>query len=163
MSREELTNPCQQVIDLFREELGYLFTEYGFQLIHQRDAKLGERCLFVLESPACRLRIISEFGGVGLEVGAVDATTGWASAPAGKWEWFGVDSVIEFIEGRKPTLDEISEQGKALNSMSTQQQLQDLAKRLRPIAGEVFGLFRKDSPPECRRAFEEYLASPPSP
>ncbi len=158
MSSVGLTNLCQEVIDQVKEELDFLFTEYGFRLVHQQDAKLGERCLFVFESPECRLRVISEFGAVGVEIGTLDAATGWASAPAGQWEWFGVDSVIEFIEGRKRTLAEIREQGKALRSISTQKRLQDLAKRLRPVAGDVFGLFRKDSPPERRRAFEAHLS-----
>jgi hypothetical protein len=158
MSSVELTDLCQEVIDQVNNELGSLLKEYGFQLIHQEDAKLGERCLFVLESPDCRLRVLSEFGGVGLEIGTLDASTGWASAPAGQWEWFGVASVIEFIHGRKPTLAEISQMGKALNSMSTEEQLQDLAGRLRPVAGEVFGLLRMDAPPERRRAFEAFLS-----
>ncbi len=147
-----------EVIDQVGEELGFLFTEYGFQLFHQQDAKLGERCLFVFESPECRLRVISEFGGVGVEIGSLDAPTGWASAPAGKSEWFGVDSVIEFIGGRTRTLAEIGQQGKAYRSMSTQERLKDLAKRFRPVAGDVFDLFRKDSPPERRRAFEAHLS-----
>ncbi len=159
MSSEALTKPCQETLDQVRVELGFLFKDYGFRLIHQRDAKLGERCLFVFESPACRLRVISEFGGVGLEIGSVDAPTDWASAPVGKREWFGVDSVLEFTEGRRPTLDEISEQGQALRSMTTEEQLRDLANRLRPMAKEVFGLFRKDSPPERRRAFEAFISA----
>ena len=158
MSSVELTKLCQEVIDQVKEELSFLFTEHGFQLVHQRDAKLGERCLFVFESSECRLRVISEFGGVGLEIGTLEAATGWASAPAGKWEWFGVDSVIDFIQGRRPTIAEISERGKASQSMSTQEQLQDLAGRLRPTAGEVFDLFRKDAPPERRRALATFLS-----
>jgi len=158
VSTQELTPGCRAVLDQVARILDFLFTEYAFQLVHQRDAKLGERCLFVLESPDCRLRVISEFGGVGLEIGTLEATTGWASAPDGKWEWFGMDSVIDFIQSRRPTMAEISERGKALQSMPTQEQLQDLAGRLRPTAGDVFGLFREDAPPERRRALATFLS-----
>jgi len=69
-----------------------------------------------------------------------------------------VDSVIEFIQGPRPTLDEIHEHGERLWAMSAQELLEDLAERLRPIAREVFGLFRNDAPPERRLALATFLS-----
>jgi hypothetical protein len=164
MSTQELTPGCRSVLDQVARILDFLFIDYGFQLIHQRDAKLGERCLFVFESPECRLRVISEFGGVGLEIGTLEATTGWASAPAGKWEWFGMDSVLEFVRGVRPTLEEIRESGKAILKMSSEDRMLDLANRLRPVAQEVFDIFRADSPPSCvAPSRPSSLDSPPTP
>ena len=158
MARLELTELCQDATDQVNEKMSFLFDEYDFELIYQEDAKLGERCLFVLESPACRLRVTSEFGRVGLDIGTLDAPTGWQDAPDGKWEWFGIDSVIEFVGGRRPTLDELRQDGERVWAMTPAERLEELATRLRPIAVDVFALFRRDAAPERRQAFEAFLS-----
>jgi hypothetical protein len=62
MPGDQSSDACQNLIELIQRKLEFLFVDYGFKTIHRADSKLGERCLFVLESKDCRLRVVSEFG-----------------------------------------------------------------------------------------------------
>lgn len=158
MDESKLTEGCQEVLDLVKTRLAFLFTDYGFSMIRQEDAKLGERCLFVLKSDDCQIKVISEFGAVGVEIGPATISAGWSSSMQGKTVWFGIYSVIEFVEGRKLSFEEIREHGRKLWSMTNDEMLADLARRLAPVAREVFALFREQVAPERRRAFEEFIS-----
>lgn len=157
MSRQVLSQGFVEFRDLITQHFRDLIDNYGFKIIHEEDVS-GEHGLIVLESADCRLRFIYDRGAVEPDIGSLDARIGWTHGPAGADDWFDVYTVTEFVEGRKPSAEEISTHGRALFSMSTDERIADLASSLRPVAEHVFRLFRKDTPPEKQRELLAYYS-----
>ena len=156
MTKENTSPACEELAALIDRSLRFLSDDYGFEPVYQEGG--SARCVFVMESKDCRLRFVYEFGAVGMDIGSLDAAPGWSDAPRGIRQWFGMDAVLEFVRGVKPTLEEIRESGNAISKMSSEDRMLDLANRLRPVARAVFDIFRADTPPELRRAFEAFVS-----
>lgn len=160
MTEGELSRGCAEVLDLIQRSFDFLFEEYGFRLIHASDASYGPRCLVVAESKDCRVRFVSEFGSVEVDIGRLDAAPAWGDGPQGRREWFPLRAVLYFLQGKAwPTLEESRKDGQRLASLSRDEYVAYLANQLRPVCREVCQLFSKDAPQERWRAFEAYNSS----
>jgi len=161
MTEDELWQGCSEVLDLVKRSFDFLFEEYGFKVIHARNATYGPRCLIVAESSDCRVRFISEFGSVGLDIGRLYAAPTWGDGPQGQREWFPLRAVVYFLRGKGwPKLEESRKLAEELGDMSRDEYVGYEASQLRPLCRDVFQLFSKDAPPDCWRAFEVYNSSP---
>ena len=159
MEGVELHLRCQGFLGLVLDRFGYLLNEYGFEVIHKESVRLGERCMVVLASPDCRIRFIFDRGGVEVDMGGVDAPATWGPGGRDRRQWFAIHAVSYFLHGgKRPTTEQARALGKEFDSMTTEEIVSSLADYFRPFAREAFALFRKDAPPERRRAFEVFVS-----
>jgi hypothetical protein len=158
MRKSEIGQSCEAVLELVQTNLASILARHGFELAHKEDTKLGERCMFVFRSKECQLRVTSEFGSVGIELGSASAPASWSASPLGKREWFDIYSVFEFVEGRKPTIEEIRQHGRRLWSMRPEDMLKDLADQLELAGPKVFAVFADGLPSARREALESFIS-----
>jgi hypothetical protein len=157
MSEAKLSEGCTEILDLVKRSFAFLFEEYGFKVIHSSAATYGPRCLIVAESKDFRVRFISEFGSIGLDIGKLNAEPSWGDGPKGQRQWFPLRVVVYFLQGKGwPTREESQKLGEELAKLSKDQYAEYEAGLLRPLCREVSQLFSIDAPQDRWRAFEAY-------
>lgn len=147
----------REFLEKIRDSFGYLFGQEGFHVI--KSAGGAARCLVVLESKDCRIRLTYEMGGIGLEIGNLEASPEWGGGQPPNIQWYGIYPVIDFIEGRpRPTLEESLARHEKLWAMSEDEQMGFYADTLKPVCDRVCQLFSKDAPAGTKAAFDSYIS-----
>lgn len=155
----KLTKGCEEVLERIERHFGFLVSDYGSEIIYQRDAKIGERCLFVLETRDFRLRFISEFGGLSVDVGGLDAEPTWGSTTNEGLKWFPLRGVISFIEGGgRPSIAQSRAHAQEIQQLTNEEYDAYLAKQLRGVCSQLGEAVSEDLPSSRRQELEAYFS-----
>ena len=148
---------CEPWVKAIERDFAYLFSEQGFQLEHCADARQGEHCLIVLESPRARIKFEISQGTPVVYFGTLDSPLGWEQQVDGVPVWYVDNALLNFIESKssRPAPAAAATPGAA---RSTEALLAAAAARLRPHAAELVAAFAPDRPAEGWQAFDAYQA-----
>lgn len=148
---------CDEFVQKIKQHFDYLFTEHGFLVVWSASDRSGEKCLVVLESPACRLKFYYDRGMVETLIGTSSAPIEWSDSCAGTRHWFQLRGVIDFIK-QTPALtsEEARELGYAFFRMSTDELLANTSEILRPVCDQAMGLFREEIFRGRQSEFEQF-------
>ncbi len=155
MTTSEFSREPPGFLDAISEYLDFLFTEFGFAVVHQEDS-WGEHGLVILESSSCQVKVIFDRGAIEISLGKKGAARTWSSEDRGRKTWFYLRGVVDYLQGRpKRTLAELLAEGES-HEVSQWSDLAEAAELLRPVAQEAFTLFGEGPSPETWKAFETY-------
>ncbi len=117
------------VMEQIKKYFGYLFDEYGFDVIAETYFESFGNWVVVLQSDDCRVRIIQDRGEVSVAVGPLWSPPGWQAGP-----WFDLAVITAFLTQGKGTLE--------YRPGRTDQQLERLANLLRSHCDQICELFQ---------------------
>lgn len=141
----------EELVSLMQKYFNYLFTRYGFKVIHAESYRGGEYCFIVLESSACRVKMDYQLGYINLFFGTLSAPLDLEDEG-----WYYLRNVLDFLGKKSADLSEILAEDKALWSLSTSDRLAYWSTRLEPVCEKVINLFREESV-EQRQRLDEYI------
>ena len=136
------SDSCGEVLDEVKRALDYLFDDFGFEVMAVRPEPGGDRCLIVLSSDQCRIRVCFNRGDLEVAVGAASATISWENKIAGVTHWYYLRGVLDFVRNAEsPTLDALR---KPIPFLTLEQKLARAAIDLKPDCWRVMQLFQDD-------------------
>ncbi len=136
-----VSTECVEFLKEVKRHFAYLFDQYGFVVVHCEDAPGGGRHLIVLESEDCRIRFIQNRWDIYVEVGTKASPIGWQDVVEGTKYWYDIGGVLNFLEREALHIDKLLQEQPFLN---VEQQLKELARRLRPACEQLIALCRQD-------------------
>src|SRR5579859_4466748 len=91
---------CEPWVLAVQHHYAYLFADHGFQLVHCQDARQGEHCLIVLESPQARIKFEIDQGTPVVYFGTLDSPLGWEQQVDGVTVWYVDNALLNFVESQ---------------------------------------------------------------
>jgi hypothetical protein len=149
---------CEPWVLAIQHHYAYLFAEHAFQLVHCQDARQGEHCLIVLESPQARLKFEIDQGTPVIYFGTLDSPLGWEQQVDGVTVWYVDNALLNFVESQAGTPASASARAAGPAPRTTEALLAAGAERLRPHAAELIAAFAPDRPAGWWQAFDAYQA-----
>ncbi len=145
---------CTDFLEQIKQYFGYLFDQYGFEVVHSEAARSGEYCFIVLQSRNCRIKFYRAQGEVNLLFGTLSAHIGWEDVIDGTKHWYYARSIMDFIE-KKPV--DVRKSFFEIRTLKTEnQQLRELSMRLQPLCSNILQLFRIDNFKRWRKEYEQF-------
>lgn len=149
------SDTCSEVLGEVTHALDYLFDDFGFEVLAVQPGSGGGRCLIVLSSEQCRLRVIFNRGDLEVAVGAVSAPVSWEDKIAGVTEWYYLRGVLNYVRNiEPPNLDDLL---KEVPFLILEQKLAKVAIDLKPDCWKVVQLFQKEQFEARKRELDRYL------
>ena len=145
---------CTELLEQITQHFDYLFSQYGFLVIHAEDAEVGEHCLIVLESTDCRVKFYTSQGEANLLFGTMSAPISWENIVQGTRHWYYIRGILNFLERRPLDLEQVLQE--VGSSKTVEQQLAELSRKLEPVCDQVLGLFRKNVLNHWQAEYEHY-------
>ncbi len=149
---------CEPMVEAVRQLYGYLFAEYGFQLVRCENQRQGEHCLIGLESNRARVKFEIDQGTPVAYFGTLDSPLGWANEVDGVTVWYNDNALLNFVEHRAGAAAPDAAPAGTTTEWSTEDLLAAGAARLRPHAAELIAAMAPDRPAEWWRDFDAYQA-----
>ena len=146
---------CQEYFEQLKRHFGWLFDEYGFSPLHTLG-KSSYYCEFILQSGDCRFRIAVERGRTGAMELAMVPDPLKAEVFIRGLKWYHVAEVVNFLERRRPSYDQIEERSQHLLSLSHDGALAALAEEYRPAWRQVVEFFQEDEFERRQDEFEQF-------
>lgn len=131
------------VMEQIKKYFGYLFDDYGFDVISETCFESFGNWVVVLRSNDCRLRIVQDRGEVSIAAGPLWSPLGWQAGP-----WFDLRVITAFLTQGKVMPEYIP--GK------TDQQLERLSNLLRSYCDQICELFQERVFQQKRAELELY-------
>jgi len=156
---------CEPWVLAIQHHYAYLFAEHAFRLAHCQDARQGEHCLIVLESPQARIKFEIDQGTPVVYFGTLDSPLGWQQQVDGVTVWYVANALLNFVESQAGTPTPTAGAGPANGAANaaaprtTEALLAAGAQRLRPHAAQLIAAFAPDRPAAWWQAFEAYQAA----
>lgn len=149
------SDTCSELIDALKHFLDYLFNDFGFVVSAVLPGTGGGRCLVVLSSKQCRLRVIFNRGDLEVAVGTLSAPVSWEDEIAGVTHWYYLRGVLDYVRSAEhPTLDELR---RAVPFLTLEQKLAQVAADMKSDCWKVIQLFQEAGFDTRQRELDRYL------
>lgn len=138
-----------------KQRFSYLFDQYEFAVIHEEyHGQNDGNAIVVLESPACRIRVLLEREQVLVDIGPLSAPEDW-STPAPN-DWFGLTYVTGFLSKGTDQWEYAIPQTTLDRNLRIDRQLVRLADKLRPYCDLIICAFRPETYEQTQRELMDY-------
>ena len=147
---------CEPTVQAVQQHFAFLFSQFGFRLLHCEAAGQGEHCLIVLESEQARIKFEVEQGTPVVYFGTLDSPVGWAIQVDGVQVWYALNSLLNFAERKQV---EVAPKSSGEPEATADDLLAQEAARLQPHAAELVAAFAPNRPAGWWREYEAYRAA----
>lgn len=119
-------------LEQIRKYFGYLFDEYGFNVVAETHFESFGNWVVVLQSDDCRIRIIQDREEISVALGPLWSIPGWQAGP-----WYDLAVITAFLTQGNSTVE--------YRSTTTDRQLEQLAEVLHSRYDQIRELFQGET------------------